>query len=271
MVVRHRREAMITSGNQCRRCGRSYWEQLPACPYCGSTNRGSASNDLEGMTTKKVDPRNAMKLISNNFYYIFLGLSIICALLVIIHDIPENVSSQFSESFQSLQTNTRVLFWILYIIQQIMFCYWLMTEYNALSSLRINKRFNGALAWTTFIPLANLYFPQAMVQELEDRLYYLQVPRINIRFVPIWWFFQCIAYLYMLGLSCGLLNFLDDPGLFWLVVIIELCWAVAIFCQGYLLYGFMSSVNTVGNSRRRSYNHRESDTSASSRRVRHRR
>lgn len=269
MVVRHRRDSMITSGNRCRRCGRGYWEQLPACPYCGSSNRSVSSNNFEE-TTKKIDPRNVMKLISNNFYYIFLGISIICALLVIIHDIPENISNQFSEGFISLQTKTRFLFWILYIIQQVMFCYWLMTEYNALSSLHINKRFSGALAWTTFIPLANLYFPQAMVQELEDRLYYLQVPRINIRFVPIWWFFQCIAYLYML-IPESLLGFLDDPDLFWIVVIIELCWAVAIFCQGYLLYGFMSSINTVGNGHRRNYSRRETESSVSSRRIRHRR
>ena len=251
MAVRHRKETVAkSSGNSCRRCGRSYWELLPACPYCGSTNRGASSADTFETSAKPMDPRKAMKLISDNFYYIFLAFSMICAVLVVIHDIPENISNHFSDAFQSLQTKTRVLFWVIYLIQQAMFCHWLTTEYNALSSLRIRKRCNSALAWTTFIPLANLYFPQAMVQELEDRLYYLQVPRVNIRFVPIWWFFQCIAYLYMLGTSLGLLGFLNNPDMFWLVVIIELCWAVAIFCQGCLLYGFMSAVNTVGQGRR---------------------
>ena len=228
MVVRHRRETISEfGGNNCRRCGKSYWDKLPACPYCGSINHIESASDFgDSSADSKVDPRNAMKLIGNNFYYIFLGLSLLCTILVFIHDLPENLASNISYSFLEFQNKTRYWFWILYTIQQIMFCYWLMTEYNALSSLRIGKKYNGLLAWTTFIPLVNLFFPQAMVQELEDRLYNVQVRRINIRFVPIWWFFQCIAYLYLAGTMFGLLNFLDDPGLFWVIIVIELCWGV---------------------------------------------
>ena len=137
MAVRHRKETVAkSSGNSCRRCGRSYWELLPACPYCGSTNRGASSADTFETSAKPMDPRKAMKLISDNFYYIFLAFSMICAVLVVIHDIPENISNHFSDAFQSLQTKTRVLFWVIYLIQQAMFCHWLTTEYNALSSRR---------------------------------------------------------------------------------------------------------------------------------------
>lgn len=111
MAVRHRKETVAkSSGNSCRRCGRSYWELLPACPYCGSTNRGASSADTFETSAKPMDPRKAMKLISDNFYYIFLAFSMICAVLVVIHDIPENISNHFSDAFQSLQTKTRVLF-----------------------------------------------------------------------------------------------------------------------------------------------------------------
>lgn len=266
MVVRHQMSTPLSqSGNVCRHCGKNYWESLPACPYCGFGNRERLSSDEPQSTI--VDPRKYMKLLSNNFYYVFLFLSAICTIIVFIHDLPENITNNLGDSFVDLQSATRELFWFLYIIQQIMFCYWLMKHYDALSSLRIRKRFSSLMAWTTFIPLLNLYFPQAMVQELEDRLYNLKVPRLNIRFVPIWWFFQSIAFLYMLDYN----DYLAKNGLFWLAIVLELIWAVAIFCQGYLLYGFMSAMNSVRSNSRRHASRERSSSSSSARRARHRR
>ena len=270
MVVRHRMSTPLSqSGNVCRHCGKNYWESLPACPYCGFGNRERLSSDEPQSTI--VDPRKYMKLLSNNFYYVFLFLSTICAILIFIHDVPENMANNFGDKFENFQRTTRYFGWILDIIQQIMFCYWLMKHYEALSSLRIRKRFSSLMAWTTFIPLLNLYFPQAMVQELEDRLYTLKVPRLNIRFVPIWWFFQSIAFLYMLACVCNLDEYLIENGLLWLIIVIELIWAVAIFCQGYLLYGFMSAMNSVRSNSRRHASRERSSSSSSARRARHRR
>lgn len=225
---------------------------------------GGGTADLSPKTF--VDPRNSMRLLGNSFYYLFLLLSIICGVLIIVHDIVENVATHFDTDAILFQAKTRIVFWIIYIVQQIMFSFWLMTHYNALSSLHIRKRFSGLLAWTTFIPIANLYFPQAMVKELWDRLYYLKVPNINIRFVPIWWFFQCIAFIYLL--TCNWFSFWNDY--FFLTVIAEIIWGIAIFCQGYLLFGFNSSVNTVGR-RRYGSGRTSSRDSAAERRARHRR
>lgn len=210
-----------------------------------------------------------MKLIANNYYYIFLGLSLILALLIAIFYLPEVTVKNLGFSCDEFQSKVRGYFFTVYPIHAIMFCYWLMTEYNALSSLRIRRRFSGIMAWSTFIPLLNLYFPQAMVQELEDRLYYVQVRRINIRFVPIWWFFQCIAYLWELGQVFGMADYLMNHA-YWLIIVLDLCVAVALVCQGYLLYGFMLAITTVGNNRRRAHSDRGSRSSASARRIRHR-
>ena len=273
MVARHRKDGSLSqSGHVCGHCGNSYWDLLPACPYCGSINKGCQSEGSRFGESQPAfaDCRKAMHLFSNNFYYVFLLLSFFCAIIIFIHDVPENMINHLGGIFESFQRKTQYLFWILYPIQQIMFSYWLMKHYDALSSLRIRKRFSSMMAWTTFIPILNLYYPQAMVQELEDRLYYLRVPRLNIRFVPIWWFFQSIVYLYMLFSVFGVYGWLADNGLFWLVIVIELIWGVAILCQGYLLYGFMSSVYS-GVSRHDRRLSRSCADSTSARRGRHRR
>lgn len=41
MVARHRKDGSLSqSGHVCGHCGNSYWDLLPACPYCGSINKG---------------------------------------------------------------------------------------------------------------------------------------------------------------------------------------------------------------------------------------
>lgn len=181
-----------------------------------------------------------MRLLNTTFYYIIILLSVVCGILIIAHDVVANILTDVDLDTLILQAKLRVAFWIVFIIQQIMFCYWLMAHYNALSSLHITKRFSGLMAWTEFIPLLNLYFPQSMVSELEDRLYYLHVKRINVRFVPVWWFFQSIAFIY-LDSSCFFSFWKELP---WLTIVMELIWGVAIFCQGYMLFGFMEAVQS---------------------------
>lgn len=228
--------ADATTGRSFRRALIVVLPTLQHAPGGGGTVSADAS---------LVDPRNKMRLFGHPFYYIFLLLSVVCGALIIVHDVIENIVTHYDTDAILFQTKTRIVFWIIYVIQQVMFCVWLMAHYNALSTLHIRKRFTGLLAWTTFIPLVNLYFPQAMVKELWDRLYYLKVPRINIRFVPVWWFFQCIAFIYLL--TDNWFAFWNDY--FFLTVIAEIIWGVAIFCQGYLLFGFDSAVNTTGRQR----------------------
>lgn len=272
MVYRSHRKEISTSrtersfGESCRHCGRNYWEKLSSCPYCGASNTTGGGTLDTSSSNSFVDPRNNMRLLGNSFYYLFLLLSLICGVLIIVHDVIENVVTHYDSDAILFQTKTRIIFWVIYIIQQIMFCFWLMIHYNALSTLHIRKRFSGILAWTTFIPVVNLYFPQAMVKELWDRLYYLKIPNINIRFVPIWWFFQCIAFIYLI--TSSLFSFWNDY--FFLTVIAEIIWGIAIFCQGYLLFGFNSSINTVGHRHARS-SRVTSMNSAAERRARHRR
>lgn len=237
-----------TTVDGCRHCGHSYWEKLPACPYCGTTNRKTSSGSFNGEKANFVDARNSMKLSSNNFYYVFLTLSIFIGVIIVFHDVVENILNDVDTFFIKLQNETRKICWVAILVQQIMFCYWLMIHYNALSSLHINKRFNGLLAWTNFIPYLNFYFPQAMVRELEDRLFYLKVPYLHIRFVPVWWFFQSIAFFY---LCTPFFSFWRDY--FWTTIVAECIWGVAFICQGIMLFNFGNAVNSVGGSRRRNY------------------
>lgn len=264
-VSRNRSTRENASGNGCRHCGSNYWERLPACPYCGTTNRQQSSDPLESSSTGFVDPRNSMKLCGTSFYYIFLALSLFIGAIIVFHDVVENIMVNVSPDIQKFQENTRQVAWVAIFIQQIMFCYWLMVNYNALATLHIRKRFPGLLAWTNFIPYLNFYFPQTMVQELEDRLYYVKVPNLNIRFVPVWWFFQSIAYFY---LCTPFFSFWTDY--FWTTIVAECIWGIAFICQGIMLFNFGNAIYTVGGTRHRSYGSDRSSDSADARR-RHRR
>lgn len=237
-------------GRGCRHCGQPYWDRLPACPYCGTVNRTSGNDSFGAERLSLVDPRKFMKLCSNNFYYIFLGISLLLAFIIAFHDIVENMLNNVNPDFIELQRKTYKLAWILIPVQTIIFCYWLMVHYNALARLHIHKRLGGWLAWSNFVPVVNLYFPQAMVQELMDRLYYVRVSRINIRFVPVWWFFQAIANFY-LTLVYITPSFMDriTGDYFWFVIVLEIIWAIAISCQGFLLFDFNKAINSVSSNR----------------------
>lgn len=244
----------------CRHCKKKYWELLPACPYCG-TSSSSVSED--GGTVSFIDPRQKMRISPSWFYYFFIVLSVFLGILIILHDIFFNIVNDIDISVMTYQYKLRILFWILFPIHQLMFCYWIYVHHVALKdNLRVMPKLSSKWAVSLFIPVLNLYFPKALVSEIEDTMYNLKVRDLKIRFVGVWWFFQVIAYLYLLVSSY--INFQNK--MFWIVVVCELCWGIALLFQSIMIHNFQTA--TEGMARKHSPHSMSSSRERNSRHAR---
>lgn len=248
------------SSASCRHCKKKYWELLPACPYCGTSSSSVSEN---GESISFIDPRQKMRITPSWFYYFFIILSVFLGILIILHDIFFNIINGIDLSALMYQFKLKIIFWILYPIHQLMFCYWIYVHHAALKdNLRVMPKLSSKWAVSLFIPVLNLYFPKALVSEIEDTMYNLKVRDLKIRFVGVWWFFQVIAYLYLLVSS-----YIDfENELFWIVVICELCWGVALLFQSILIHNFQTAME--GISRKHGSRSLNSSRERSSRRER---
>ena len=144
-----------------------------------------------------------------------------------------------------------------------MFCYWIYVHHAALKdNLRVMPKLSSKWAVSLFIPVLNLYFPKALVSEIEDTMYNLRVRDLKIRFVGVWWFFQVIAYLYLLVSSY--INF--ENKMFWIVVVCELCWGIALLFQSIMIHNFQTA--TEGIARKHGSHSMNSSRERSSRHAR---
>lgn len=219
------------TGESCSRCKRGYNRKLPACPYCGRNNTNS-----EASTSSFIDVKKAVNILDYSFYFWFMALAIFCFAAVILHDVVENITNNISPFFITIQGYTYFAFWIAYPVLQGLFCYWLYSIYGVLASLGVQVRFPIWMAWTMFIPILNLYLPLVMIREIYDYLDHLKVNNLNFITMNIWRGLQIFANIYLLCSAYVPLNI-------YLVIVVEMIWAVCILYQGLTLNGFYAAVS----------------------------
>lgn len=219
--------SMIT----CHRCNSLFFSRLMFCPYCGSRNQ-NIDEDQPSM-----DIRAKFRLCSSAFYSIFTIISISCAILVVIHDVFCNIINNFG-NVSIFMAKVRVCFYVLYLIQTIMFCHWAYTHHSGLHAIKFSGKIHSGWAWLMFIPVLNLYFPEVVVKNLERTLFNIGIRDINIRTVATWWPLQIITNLYLI-----ISSFIPATGgWFYLIVLCELFWACSIVAQALILIGFQKGM-----------------------------
>lgn len=236
------------SVESCSRCRKGYNLKLPACPYCGRDNKNTEAND-----STFIDVKKSVNILDYSFYFWFMALAVFCFVAVILHDVVENITNNISPFFITIQGYTYSAFWIAYPVLQGLFCYWLYSMYSVMARLGVHVRFPLWMAWTMFIPILNLYMPIVMIREVYDYLDHLKVKNLNFITVNIWRGLQIFVNLYLLCASFIHLNF-------YLIILVELIWAVCILYQGLSLNGFYHAVSrrseralNIHNTRRRRY------------------